>query len=96
MPEFKGPPLVERLTKQLAAQGHVKDPTAMAQALLRARGQLDDKGQLTQAGRARDALGAEGRAKDRAAARSGHKPEDFKYDRATNTATLRSRKPWGK
>ena len=96
VPEFKGPPLVERLTRQLAAQGHVKDPTAMALALLKARGHVNDEGDLTAAGRARDALGAEGRAKDRAATRSGRPATDFKYSAKSNQATLKANKAWGR
>ena len=89
MPDFHGPPLLERLTQQLAAQGHVKDPTAMAQALLRARGQMTADGRLTPAGEARDKLGAEGRAKDRAAKRTGKPTSQFTYDPKTNAATRR-------
>ena len=89
MPDFHGPPLLERLTQQLAAQGHVKDPTAMAQALLRARGQMTEDGRLTPAGEARDKLGASGRAKDRAAKRTGKPASSFTYNRRTNSATGR-------
>ena len=96
MPDFHGPGLIERLTQQLASQKGVKDPTAMALALLKARGQVDEDGRLTTAGKARDKLGAAGRAKDRAAKAGGHKPEDLKYDKGSNRAVLKARKPWGR
>ena len=68
----------------------------MARALLKARGQMTEDGTLTDAGRARDALGAEGRAKDRAAQRAGRSPDAFTYDKATNTAHLKAKKSWGR
>ena len=94
---FHGPGLVERLTEQLKAQKNVANPSAMALALLKARGQVDEKGRLTPAGTTRDNLGADGRAKDRAAkaAGAGGKPQDFHYNPETNRATRQPR-TWGR
>lgn len=77
--------LQERLTRQLAARG-VKGAKNVADGLLEKRGQLKD-GKLTAEGRARQALGNDGRAKDRAAKASGGKPSDYKYNSKTNRAT---------
>lgn len=77
--------LVPRLTSQLAATG-VKDAKHMAVALLTKRGQMKG-GKLTAEGEKRQAMGASGRAKDRAAKASGGKASDYKYDKATNRAT---------
>ena len=90
---FHGPPLLERLTNQLASQGF-KDPRTVALDILQSRGQAKADGTLTPAGAKRDALGAEGRALDRAAKRSGRPASDFKYNKATNAATLK-KKTWG-
>jgi hypothetical protein len=46
-------------------------------------------GKLTSKGKARQALGADGRAKDRAAKQSGRKTSDYKYNKQTNRATLK-------
>jgi hypothetical protein len=46
-------------------------------------------GKLTSKGKARQALGAAGRAKDRAAKNSGRKTSEFKYNAKTNRATLK-------
>ena len=90
---FHGPPLLERLTDQLAHQGF-KDPRQAALDILQSRGQAKADGTLTPAGAKRDALGAEGRALDRAATRTGRPASDFKYNKATNAATLK-KKTWG-
>ena len=58
-------PLVKRLTGQLAGKG-VKNAKGMAIGLLKRDGSLDAKGNLTAHGKERQALGADGRAKDRA------------------------------
>lgn len=78
--------LQTRLTRQLAARG-VKGAAGMADALLKKRGQLSASGTLTTKGKARQALGAAGRAKDRAAKASGGKTSDYKYNPKTNRAT---------
>ena len=79
--------LLTRLTSQLRAKG-VKGAKAMASALLTKRGQMKN-GKLTSTGKKRQALGNAGRAKDRAAKRSGGKPTDYKYNPKTNQATKR-------
>jgi len=80
--------LVVRLTNQLAARG-VKDAKSEAISILKARGHLDDKGNLTEEGRKRQELGADGRAIDRASKASGRKPGDYVYNAKTNMATLK-------
>ena len=80
--------LKDRLTRQLAARG-VKDASGKACALLKQRGDADKSCKLTDQGKRKEARGAAGRAKDRAAKYSGkHKPEDYKYSPKTNRATL--------
>lgn len=59
----------------------------MAVGLLKKRGQLSSSGKLTKAGKTRQAMGNAGRAKDRAAKRSGGKMSDYKYNPKTNRAT---------
>jgi hypothetical protein len=61
----------------------------MAIALLKKRGQMDNKGNLTAKGKKRQAMGNGGRAKDRAAKRSGKSTKDYKYNAKTNRATLK-------
>jgi len=74
--------LLERLTKQVG--GNKK----MAAAILNKRG--DMKGdKLTKHGEERQALGAAGRAKDRAAKTQGGKPSDYTYNQMTNAARKR-------
>lgn len=74
--------LQTRLTRQLASRG-VQNAKAVADSLLEKRGHLKN-GKLTQEGKARQALGNEGRAKDRAVKRSGGSPSDYSYDPKTN------------
>ena len=80
----------ERLTRQLSAKG-VKNAAAVAHEQLVKHGTILPDGTLTPAGEKREALGPAGRAKDRAAKRSGgeHSPADYKYDPKTNRATLK-------
>lgn len=80
--------LETRLTRQLAAKG-VKDAKGMAIGLLKKRGDMGSSGDLTAKGKERQALGNAGRAKDRAAKASGHKPSDYKYNPKTNSAKLK-------
>ena len=82
--------LINRLTSQLSAKG-VKNAEGEAIAILKARGHLDDSGKLTAEGAKRQAMGPDGRAKDRAAKASGHKPSEFEYNAKTNRATLKER-----
>ena len=80
--------LLSRLTRQLASKG-IKGAKGMAISLLKKRGHLDNKGNLTQEGKKRQSLGNSGRAKDRAAKKSGRKAKDFKYNAKTNRASLK-------
>jgi hypothetical protein len=78
--------LIDRLSAQIGSR-----ETALE--VLKKRGHVDDKGNLTAAGKKRDAMTAEERALDRASTRSatGKKPTAFKYNPKTNTATLRKK-----
>jgi hypothetical protein len=77
--------LLKRLTRQLASKG-VKGAANMASGLLKKRGHMDDKGNLTAKGKARQALGKAGRAKSRAAKYSGSRAANYKYNSRTNRA----------
>lgn len=78
------PPIVERLTKQLQARG-VKNAESMAYALQNKAGNVHGR-ELTSKGAKRQAMGAAGRAKDRAAKASDGKASDYSYDPKTNRA----------
>jgi hypothetical protein len=82
--------LETRLSRQLASKG-VKDAKGTAIGILKSRGQMNADGSLTASGKQRQALGPDGRAKDRAAKASGgaHKASDYVYDKRTNRATLK-------
>jgi len=82
------PALLSRLTRQLSAR-HVKNAPGVALSLLKKRGQADSKGKLTSKGKKRQALGAAGRAKDRATKYSGRSNKDYKYNSKTNRATIK-------
>ena len=77
-----------RLTRQLSAKGQA-NAAGLAHGLLVSRGHIKPDGGLTSEGKARQALGASGRAKDRAAQASGHAKSDYSYDAKTNQATLK-------
>ena len=77
--------LQTRLTRQLASKG-MSNAKGMADSLLEKQGSLKD-GKLTAYGKSRQALGAAGRAKDRAAKYSGNKASEYKYNPKTNMAT---------
>jgi hypothetical protein len=83
--------LLARLTTQLVADGRPwAEARALAIKLLRERGQMKpDSVELTPKGVARQALGAAGRAKDRAAVAAGRDPSDYTYAPRTNRATLK-------
>ena len=78
--------LIDRLTAQVGDRD-----TALK--ILKSRGQMDESGNLTAAGEARNAMTAEERAIDRAsklASKQEHRaPKAFKYNPKTNRATLR-------
>ena len=85
------PKIIDRLVQQLKAKG-LPQGKAWATAIktLRKGGSLDRKGELTKRGKERQAMGAAGRAKDRASKYSGgkHAPSDYTYNPITNRATL--------
>lgn len=85
------PAIYDRLVKQMTAKG-VKNPHAAATAQLQKSGILK-KGtkKLTAKGKKRQAMGAAGRAKDKAAKASGRKASSYKYNPRTNRATLKKR-----
>lgn len=80
----------DRLVRQLSAKG-VKNAKGLAHAELLKHGSITPNGTLTAKGKERQAMGNDGRAKDREARDSGgkHKPSDYTYDAKTNRATLR-------
>lgn len=79
-----------RLSNQLRSRG-VKNSKEVAKRLLVKRGHMKKDGKLTEKGKERQALGNSGRAKDRAAKRSGGKPSDYKYNPKTNRATRKKK-----
>lgn len=87
-PRGKGK-LVERLSAQVGDKN-------LAMAILKGRGHIDAEGQLTDAGRARDAMSAEERAIDRAKKRSktpfGQMGKNYTYNASTNRAKLKEKK----
>jgi hypothetical protein len=83
--------ILDRLTSQLQGKGM---PAPKARAV--ATHQLQKDGDLkkgsttpTAKGEKRTAMGAAGRAKDRAAKASDHKAADYSYNPKTNRATLK-------
>lgn len=88
MNKFSGPhQLIDRLTWQLKNAGMTGDVRQTALDILKSRGHVDAEGNLTEAGKARDAMTAEERALDRAkrAGRTG----PLKYNPQTNRVTRR-------
>ncbi len=82
-----GQPLIERLTSQLGGNRE------KAIAILRDRGHVKQESEeLTAEGKRRDAMGASGRAIDRASKTSGRPASDYKYDPRTNRATLKGKR----
>jgi hypothetical protein len=73
--------LVDRLAAQVGDRG-------LAIGLLKKRGHMNADGALTAAGKKRDGMTAEARAKDRAAKATGKPASKFKYNPKTNRATL--------
>lgn len=88
MSEFSGAnQLIDRLSWQLKNAGMTGDVRQAALDILKSRGHIDAKGNLTEAGKARDAMTAEERAFDRAkrAGRTG----PLTYNPQTNRVTRR-------
>lgn len=77
--------LVKRLAAQVGSE-------SLAKNILRSRGDMkrgsDD---LTAKGKARNAMTAEDRAKDRAAKNGGGKPSDYTYHPKTNSTSKKSK-----
>jgi len=84
--------IYDRLVQQLRDKGTPLDRAhAIATAQLQKSGVLKrGTRKLTKKGKKRQAMGAAGRAKDRAANRSGRKPSDYNYNPRTNGATLKN------
>jgi hypothetical protein len=77
--------LLPRLTAQVGSE-------ELARALLIKRGDMRPNGKLTAKGKKRDSMTAEERAVDRAARASGRPKNSYKYNPATNRATLKGKK----
>lgn len=78
--------LVKRLTAQVGSK-------PLAENILKKRGDMKKDGSYTKAGEARDNMTASQRAKDRASksSKTKAKPQDYKYDVKTNSATLKAK-----
>jgi hypothetical protein len=87
------PKILERLVGQLEAKGMPKSQAfAVATSQQQKAGNLKKGTQeLTPKGAKRQAMGAEGRAKDRAAKASGNNSSDYVYSKKTNRATLKGK-----
>jgi len=91
MPKAK---IITRLENQLKAKGVDKKSAArIAVSQMQKAGNVKKGGvEATSKGKKRAAMGAGGRAKDRAIKRRGKgKASDYKYSKKTNRATLRKR-----
>lgn len=85
-------------TQKFMGRGHLVDRLAsqvgdrdLAIGILRDRGHVNAKGELTAEGRKRDRMTAAERAKDRAAKAAGRSTDQYVYNPKTNRATLRRR-----
>lgn len=86
-------PILKRLVEQLQAKGmSAGSANAIARKKLQESGNLK-KGsdEMTAKGKKRSEMGAAGRAKDRAAQKSGRKASEYKYNPRTNRATLKKK-----
>lgn len=82
--------LVDRLTEQLRTQKNPpSDPAAAARSILQSRGQMDETGNLTEAGHKRNQMTAAERAKDRASKQTGKPKTAFSYNPRTNRTKAR-------
>jgi len=83
-------PIVARLSSQLKASGDYNH-LQHAIDILKKQGILNSDGELTKKGRERQALGNEGRAKERQARYSNgkHTEDDYNYNPITNKVTLK-------
>lgn len=82
------PKLLDRVVSQLQAKGMPKSKAfAVGTASLQKSGSLKPGTQnLTAKGKKREAMGAAGRAKDRAAKAGGGAASDYTYNQLTNAA----------
>jgi hypothetical protein len=89
--KHKKPRILERLINQLKDKGFdVGAATAIATKQQQKAGNIKKGSQeLTKKGKKRQKMGAAGRAKDRAAKRSGRKPSEYKYNARNNQASLK-------
>lgn len=89
--KHKKPKILERLINQLKDKGFdVGAATAIATKQQQKAGNIKKGSQeLTKKGKKRQKMGAAGRAKDRAAKRSGRKSSEYKYNPRNNQATLK-------
>lgn len=85
------PDILERLVSQLQVKGMSKAQAfAVATKKLQQSGSLKPgSAALTAQGKKRSAMGAAGRAKDRAAKTTGRKASDYTYNQLKNTARLK-------
>jgi hypothetical protein len=85
------PKILKRLESQLADKGFsAGSAAAIARSTLQKSGSLKKGSQeLTKKGKKRQKMGAAGRAKHRAAKKSGRKASEYKYNPRNNQATLR-------
>jgi hypothetical protein len=83
-----------RLVSQLKAKGKSTQAAhAIATSVLKKSGNVKSDGKTpTAKGKKRGAMGAAGRAKDRAAKKSGKSTSAYSYNKKTNRATLKGRK----
>jgi peptidoglycan hydrolase-like protein with peptidoglycan-binding domain len=83
-------PIVRRLTQQLRDKGYSPDDARdIATRAMQRAGNVDAAGHETLKGSRRASMGADGRAKDRAAKQSGRSPSDYVYNPKTNRAVIR-------
>jgi hypothetical protein len=75
-----------KLIDRLAAQVGSREKALL---ILRRRGHVNGRGELTRSGKARDGMTASERAIDRASKKSGRPKQDYTYDPRTNRATLK-------
>jgi len=89
--EQSKPKILKRLEGQLEDKGFsVGSAAAIARSTLQKSGSLRKGSQeLTKKGKKRQKMGAAGRAKDRAAKKSGRKASQYKYNPRNNQATLK-------
>lgn len=75
----------------MATQKHMGANSLVARLTAQVGSREMDSERLTPAGQARDGMTAKERALDRASARSEHPASAYKYNPATNSATLKRR-----